>query len=495
MAPMREANQSPNTPRAARQPSGPGRVAHWLPVVLVLVLLAGGLASYRFEVGQKYLPWLAADPSTEPAAVAPPAGLDLPEWTPPAVPVQAATAAPIDPDRVAQALRRPLADEDLGPRVSVTVGGLDGGVDWSHGQAAFIPASTTKVLTAVAALEVLGPEARFTTRVVRGDGPREVVLVGGGDPYLASKPLTPAEALVTYPERADVVTLAARVAAELGGTGRVRVRYDDSLFSGPADNPRWRRDYVADDIVSPITALMVDGGREADGWGRHDDPSRSAAQAFVAGLREAGLTVVGRPRPGPAAAGAEELAAVESAPLDQIVERVLEVSDNEGSEVLGHQVGLAAGGAGSFRAGARAVMETLAGLGAELGASQVYDGSGLSRHNQVEGSLLLDVLRTAAGSPRLGSAVTGLPVAGFTGSLAWRFEDEPLRSRGEVRAKTGTLTGVHALAGIVTDRDGVPLVFVVAADRVDDAVKLDSQQAVDRVAASLATCRCSRTGG
>ena len=74
-----------------------------------------------------------------------------------------------------------------------------------------------------------------------------------------------------------MTTLALQVAEALGGQGRVRVRFDDSLFTGPTDNPAWRRDYVPDDIVSPITALMVDGGDEPDSDLKSDEPSLAAA--------------------------------------------------------------------------------------------------------------------------------------------------------------------------------------------------------------------------
>lgn len=497
MAPMREATQKPSTRRDPRRPSGPGAVAHWLPVLLVLVMLGAGLAAYRFEVGQKYLPWLAADPETEPAAVAPPAGLDLPDWSAPEPALDDVEGGGLDPVRVARALRRPLADPDLGPRVSVAVGELAGAEPvWSTGASTFIPASTTKVVTAAAALEALGPAATFTTRVVTGASQREVVLVGGGDPYLASQPASPEEATTLYPERADLMTLAADTAAALGGRGRIRVRFDDSLFSGPSDNPEWRPDYVPDDIVSPITALMADGGREPDGWRRYDDPSLAAAQAFARGLEAAGLEVKGRVRPGAAREAAAELAAVESAPLAQIAERVLDVSDNEGAEVLARHVGLAVSGEGSFVAGAAGILQTLRSLGVDTSGAVVHDGSGLSRNNRLTAQLLLDVLRVAAGSQeRLRSTLTGLPVAGFSGSLTWRFDDGPPRARGTVRAKTGTLSGVHALAGLVTGRQGVPMVFVVAADRTDDARKVDAQDAVDQVAAALAACRCAAGSG
>ncbi len=493
MAPMREAGGSKRRGREVRH-SARRVVGVWLPVVLVVALLAAGVGAYRFEWGQRYLPWLAADPVTEPEEVLPPAGLDLPAWstpTPEALP--AATAAALAPDAVARALRKPLADPDLGRHVVAAVSTLEpGGAVWTSGDGTYLPASTTKLLTVGAALATLGPDHTFTTRVVRGDRRREVVLVGGGDPLLASKPLTVAERGATYPARADVATLAVQVAEELGGRGRVTVRFDDGLFSGPTDNPAWRRDYVPDDIVSPITALMVDSGIAPDGQERSDDPSLAAAQAFAAALTAAGLKVAGPPERVVVPAATEELASVESAPLSEIAERVLDVSDNEGTEVLGHHVGLATSATGSFEAGAAGVVATLQELGIDTSGDRLYDGSGLSRRNRISTSTVLALLQLASGpDPDLRSLVTGLPVAGFTGSLTWRFDEGPALARGLVRAKTGTLTGVHALAGIAVDRDGAPLAFVLAADRVADADRYDAQDALDRAAASLAACRCS----
>ena len=96
--------------------------------------------------------------------------------------------------------------------------------------------------------------------------------------------------------------------------------------------------------------------------------------------------------------------------------------------------------------------------------------------------------------PRLRAAVTGLPVAGFSGSLSTRFEDGPADALGRVRAKTGTLVegGVHGLAGYVTDADGTPLLFVAVADKVAVAKSMAAREAVDRIAAELAACHCSR---
>lgn len=497
MTPMREAGVSKVRGREVRHSRRPA-VRHWLPTLLVLALLAAGVGAYRFEWGPRHLPWLAADPVSEPEQVLAPAGLDLPDWTAPQPDPAVGTATAISPEAVGTAVAADLADPDLGRHVVGAVASLTPGTPmWTSGDGRYLPASTTKLLTVGAALHVLGPDRTFTTSVVRGAGPREVVLVGGGDPLLASRPLTVAESGATYPARADVATLALDVADALGGAGRVRVRFDDSLFSGPTDNPAWRRDYVPDDVVSPITALMVDGGDEPDSDLKQDDPSRHAARVFADALEAAGLTVTGQPRRTVVAADAEQLAEVDSAPLAEIAERILDVSDNEGAEVVAHQVGLDTYGDGSFAGGARAVLAALEGLGIDTTGDELHDGSGLSRRNRVSTATLVALLQRAAGrdAGALRSLVTGLPVAGFTGSLTYRFAEGPPVARGLVRAKTGTLTGVHALAGIAVDRDGRPMAFVFGADKSPPEERYDAQEALDRAAAALAACRCSATPG
>ena len=88
----------------------------------------------------------------------------------------------------------------------------------------------------------------------------------------------------------------------------------------------------------------------------------------------------------------------------------------------------------------------------------------------------------------------GLPVAGFSGSLTFRFDDAPPAAVGAVRAKTGTLSGVSSLAGTVVTRDGVPMVFALMLDRVGAADEGFAQAALDSAAAALGACRCARGG-
>ncbi|MGZ8742747.1 MAG: D-alanyl-D-alanine carboxypeptidase/D-alanyl-D-alanine endopeptidase [Nocardioides sp.] len=460
--------------------------------LVVGVLLLAGVA-YQFDLGPRWFGFDYPSPVTEPAEVAPPPGLELPAAAPAAAVAEAGEAPVADPAAVRRAVTPLLRSKKLGRDVAVAVMQLsDGQVVHQAGERKVTPASTMKVLTSAAALERLGEDHRFRTTVVAGSGRGQVVLVGGGDPLLARTPVAVGEA---YPARADVQTLARATAQALKNIGRTRVRlgYDAGLFDEPAVSPNWEPSYLPDNVVSPISALWVDEGREPGSYLRSDDPALAAAKAFARALEDRRITVVGQPQPGTADAEATELAAVESAPLDQVVQHVLEASDNEGAEVLAHQVAVAAGLPASFEGAAEAVATTLEELGVRTGKDTILDGSGLARGNLLRPETLLRVVEAAADpdNEHLRSVLTGLPVAGFTGSLTNRFESGDPDGLGTVRAKTGTLSGVHGLAGTVTTADGVVLAFVMAADRVRLPNTLDARAILDKAAAALAACDCA----
>lgn len=480
----------------------PPRGPFLLPTLLVVVLLVTSYVADKYEWGPRYLGW--GEAGDVPVAVQPPDEIDLPEI---ALPPVVAGAAPTDrlrPAAVRQALRGPLQKKVLGPHVAAAVAPLQGNPTIGMGANPVVtPASTLKLLTATTALSVLGPEETFTTRVLseapaQNNKPATLTLVGGGDPFLARKPI-PKNDSETYPERGDIRTLARDAAAELKAQGsqRVRVTYDDSLFAGPAASPQWRADYIPDSVVTPITSLWVDQGRFPDSFARVDDPAAAAGTEFAQELRKAGLKVVGNVRDRPASASATEVAAMESASVAEIVERTLDVSDNEAAEVLLRQSSLGAGGDGSFSSGVETVETTLARLGVGLDDARIFDGSGLSRKNRVSVQTIVQTLQVAASPqhPELRPVVTGLPVAGFTGSLSSRFDTSVPSGPGRVRAKTGTLTGVHGLAGIVIDGTGSPLVVVAVADRVRKPDNLKARVAIDNTVARISDCACSADRG
>lgn len=439
----------------------------------------------------------------EPAQIEPPAGLKLPRFGAPDPVAAAARSRRLRVEAARRSLAPFLDDADLGRHVLAAVEPLSArGPGYVRGAPTDVatPASTTKLFTCAAALLALGPEHTFTTRVVetRGSTPsasRSLVLVGGGDPFLASEPPEPDPDL--YPARADVVTLARLTAATLRQekVRRVSLDFDDSLFAGPAISPRWPASYVPDGVVAPIDALWVDEGRDPVGYGYLDDPATTAATTYAAALAREGIEVTGTPSRVVLGRRGHEVAAVTSAPLAGIVEHLLEVSDNQAAEVLLRQVGLATHDDGSFLGGQTGVRETLGGVGIDLAAPlALYDGSGLSRENRMSPSTLVDLLRLAASpeQPDLRPVVTGLSVAGFLGSLSDRFDTGDARAPGRLRAKTGTLSNVFALAGMTTDADGSPVVFALMADRIELDRTLEALETMDEAAASLAGCRCTR---
>lgn len=393
---------------------------------------------------------------------------------------------------VQKALLAALSDPSLGKHFGAYV------YDASRGKAVFstgtakpfVPASTMKLLTTVSVLETLGPEHRFATKVVRSGS--SIVLVGGGDPLLVAKQQsTPAG----FPTRASLQELAARTAKALraDGVSSVTLGYDATLFTGPAANAKWEPNYLTEGIAARTSALWVNEGRLTPGMAkRADSPAQAAATAFAAQLRAAGITATGI-KPVTAVAGAAAIAQVQSATLGDLVEYVNLHSDNDGAEVLLRHVGLATKNGGSYAGGIAGLRTTLTKLGVDVSKARFEDGSGLSRTNLVPLDVLAGAVRVAteADRPKLRHLLTGLPVAGFNGSLERRFAGPGTATgTGMVRAKTGTLTSVHSLAGYVRDKSGTLLVFAVATDSSPAAKALDARAALDRAAAALAGCGC-----
>ncbi|WP_199700595.1 D-alanyl-D-alanine carboxypeptidase/D-alanyl-D-alanine endopeptidase [Jiangella rhizosphaerae] len=441
----------------------------------VVVLAAGAGVVLERTTG---LPWVDTAPAAE-TALFRPEPAPAPDWSPAtgvlAAPADAGAAG--EPE-VGAVLAPTLGAAGLGGRVGVSVVNLATG-DTSYEAAAtdpHTPASTLKILTGAAALHALGPDHTFTTRVVGGPDPSAITLVGGGDPTLT------ADADGAGTRLADLAAATAQALTDAGVT-TVTLSYDASLFSGPAVDPDWSPGYVPS-VVSPTTALA------ADIQDRPADPPLDAADEFAELLSAQGIAVDGEPAEAVAPAGGAELAAVASAPLSTIVEDILTTSDNDGAEVLARHVALASGAAGTSADAGPAVVGALTDLGLDASGARLLDGSGLARGSAVPASLITQTLALAAGPdhPELRAVVTGLPVAAFTGTLADRFGDQSAAA-GLVRAKTGTLTGVSALAGVVVAADGVGYAFAVLADDVGNT--LEARAALDDVAAALAGCGCA----
>lgn len=363
------------------------------------------------------------------------------------------------------------------------------------------PASTTKLLTAAAVLSARGPAYRIGTRAVAGSAPGEVVLVGGGDPTLS------VGAKGQFPGAARLDQLAAQVKKALGGTEPTKVTIDTSLFSGPETAVGWdSSDISPGGQVSRIQSLMTNAGRiepvhnEYGGDPRFPDPAVAAGKAFAKLLGVSGDTVKRGKAPTAATAASapagiapgKQLGVVQSPPMVQLTDWMLEQSDNTMADVLGRHVAIADGQPATFDGATDAIVKRMTGLGLPGDEADLYDASGLSRNNGISPTLLTQLLALASSGqqPAISSMFGGLPVAGWSGTMLKRFVAPRANQIGQgvVRAKTGTLSGVNTMAGVVTTREGRLLVFAIMASGSGNAVT--ARAALDKVPARLVTCGC-----
>lgn len=326
-----------------------------------------------------------------------------------------------------------------------------------------VPASTMKVLTASAALEVLGKDHVFETAVhgtIDGSGGvASLYLVGGGDPVLVSADYPPTERYPTMSGTSLEQLADAIVAAGVKSVGTiigVDNRYDAERYVAQWD-PSLRGVEGG-----PIGALLVNDGVVVGETVKRDDPAIAAAVQFAKLLKQRAVAVQADPRHDVLPADTPRIAAVQSQPLPAILAEMLTNSDNNTAELLLKEMGLAKKNSGSTAAGSGVVAEVLKSRGLEPG-SVVVDGSGLSRENRISCATLTAILLREVGSfPEM------MAVAGVSGTLREALQEENIKGR--LSGKTGTLSDVKALAGYVATGADEPVVFAMILNKsgIDD---------------------------
>ncbi len=396
----------------------------------------------------------------------------------------------------------------------------------------FIAASSSKLVTAAVALQRLGADYRWTT-TVRAAGSLnsgtltgDLHLVGGGDPMLRRETL---ETMARSVRAAGITRIDGDVVGDdrafagppwgrgwmwddlygsyAAGVSALQVspgRISAELRPGPELGSRASLQILETGTVLPIRAevrtgapgseLRIEylpdeprGGVVLAGWIPIDvsrvplgfappHPTQYVADLMHSALVRAGVEIDGRAR----RAGLEEefgdaawQRTFRSAPLSEALTRLLKVSDNQIAETFLRTLGTL-GGDGRAEEGLEVVESTLSGWGIEPDAHSLADGSGMSRYNVLAPTALTRLLRRTSQLPGFRLYYDALPVASVDGTLSRRFRSTAA-SRA-VRAKTGSLSGVRALAGFVEDGDGETLIF---------ALLLNSYDAPDSVATAL----------
>lgn len=380
----------------------------------------------------------------------------------------------------------------------------------------FVAASTAKLVTAAVALQRLGADYRWRTRLVATGQIRndsllgDLWVVGGGDPRLTSRDLRGWPPLLRAAGirhiTGDVVgddrsftgppwgrgwmweDLYAGWGAGVSGLQLSPARIRAELIPGPeVGSPahlRWLDPGPAPSILNrartgaPTSEVEIyfepslEGGPvRLVGWipaGRDpvplslapDHPTHFLLDNLRAVLSDSGISVAGRVRRSAederpvAQAWSRELT---SETLGEVVEDFLKHSDNQVGETLLRTLGLEVRGLGSADGGLEVVRETLARWAIEPGSVALVDGSGLSRYTTLTPAALTRLLRRSWQLPGFDPIRRALPLASRDGTLARRLE--ATAAEGNARAKTGSLAGVRALAGYVTDADQETLIF------------------------------------
>ena len=402
------------------------------------------------------------------------------------VPVADTAEAP-SPGGVAATLAAVAADPNLGRLGGRITDAITGKELWQVADdMPLVPASTNKVLTAAAALLTLDRQARVSTRVVAG-GPNAqgpVVLVGAGDPTLSAAPPGVDTWYKGAPRISDLVEQVRR-----SGVTPTAVQVDTSAFTGPTLAQGWDPSDVDNGDIAPIESVMIDAGRIQPSTvdsRRSPTPALDAGRELAKGLGldPAAVTIAAAP------SGARQLALVQSAPLVQRLSEMMNASDNVMAECIGREVAAAINRPRSFAGAVDAVTNRLSVAHVDTTGAALMDSSGLSVDDRLTAKTLDGVVQAAAGpdQPALRALLDLLPIAAGSGTLVDRFVDTATNQgpAGWLRAKTGSLTAINSLVGVLTDRSGRVLTFAF----ISNAAGPNGRNAMDAVAARLWSCGC-----
>ncbi|MFI5045516.1 MAG: D-alanyl-D-alanine carboxypeptidase/D-alanyl-D-alanine-endopeptidase [Acidimicrobiia bacterium] len=319
-----------------------------------------------------------------------------------------------------------------------------------------IPASSQKLLVAAAALDTLGPDFTYETKVLAPAAPQDgtvdqLVFVGSGDPVISSSDFV--GSLDSQPRRkGGVVTSLELLADSIVNAGVRVVRNgvvgDDSRYDQQRAVAGWSPSYLAEGDVGPIGALTVNDGFQSFNP-RHPatDPALYAAAKLTEILTTKGVQV-GAPSHGVVPPAAVDIATIRSPPLRDIVASMLTTSNAVTAEMLAKELGVRAASQGTTAAGVAAITASLQKLGVPVDGLTLVDASGLHRGNRATCRTLLAALQLGS-QPRYDALWNGLSVVGEKGTLVDQLLG--LGLEGKLAGKTGFLTGVSSLVGKIDD--------------------------------------------
>lgn len=299
------------------------------------------------------------------------------------------------------------------------------------------PASCQKLVTAITALHYLKGDYQFRTEfringnvkagVLNGD----LIVVGGMDPLVTPDELL--QTAVTIKQNQGIETVAGNVVFDLS------MREDKPLGWG----------WCWDDDYGPLSALLVNGKDNFE-------------QEWLSALEAAGIQLRSTSINRSQADRKARTVCVIHHEMDELLEPMMKNSDNIFAECLFYQIAASTGKkfAGHKEAAQRTEDLLKNKVGIDPSPYKIADGSGLSLYNYVSAEMLVALLGYAWRTPDIKEhLLPSLPISGFDGTMKNRMIGT--EADGNVRAKTGTVTGVSSLAGYITAANGHTLAFAI----------------------------------
>lgn len=379
---------------------------------------------------------------------------------------------------VQAAIQRAAADPALGVLSASVTDVETGEVLWAKDEnRKLTPASATKLYTAAAAILALDEDSRWSTDLLQDpNDPGRLILRSDGDVSLSRD----GEGFFT--DAASVTKLAEKAKKKLGGQAVTSIVVDNSIRSGDLFNKAWDREDIDGGNIANLDAVMLDAGRldpyTSDSARSHnpgEDVGRALADALGA---DAEVTVASVAKEmTPSLGDQDPIATVQSAPLNVRLRDMLVHSDNIMAEAIGREIAKSQGEPQTFEGATSATLDVLKEHGIDTKDATLFDNSGMSEKNRLTAHELDGVLS----NKEVRDILDMLPVASVEGTLEARYgsgsgsED----SAGWVRAKTGTLSGVNALAGTVMTDSGRALTFAFLSNESDPN---SARPALDRLA-------------
>jgi D-alanyl-D-alanine carboxypeptidase/D-alanyl-D-alanine-endopeptidase (penicillin-binding protein 4) len=336
----------------------------------------------------------------------------------------------------------------------------------------FMPASNMKIITSAVALTLLGPDYTYKTTFLRDGEVRDslldgnLIVIGRGDPSISDA--MRGNAAVAMDSVVDSLR-AHGIRQVAGSLARVGNAFPDSIYGSG-----WQWDDLGEYYAAGVDELIFNEGmapttprplpdtvRDSLYSGPAKNPAKAYLDAFNDALKRKGIQVDGGVRDSilPTPFHMDTIFVLKSPPLRNILPALMKPSQNQIAEIFLKTIGLERGGLGTADSALKIVRQQLLAWGVQPDGFDLYDGSGLSRHNLVTPETLVRVLDRIQRDTAFAVYYNAMPIAGVDGTLKNRMKGTPAEAN--IHGKTGSIGAARSLSGYVTTADGERLIFSI----------------------------------